>query len=177
MLKIKKQTSVNFKVLVFLAVIFTQITSCGAFKKDDVDASDASESTKLWWQTKKPDFIINQNQYFLGTCAITQVNKNGDPKTEKVIFKAPYRLLASCHNDFRNGESLQYDGEYMILNVCQSTFAAGSCNFEQYRSADIEHWQEYIGVTWRKGEQYDAWRKLGSTSAKADYINKILKKS
>ena len=176
MLNINKQTFDKCKVIIFLALIFTQITSCGAFKKDDVDASDASASTQLWWQTKKPDLIINEYQYFLSTCAITQVNKKGDPKTEKVIFKAPYRLLASCHNDFRNGESLRYDGEYMMLDVCQSTFAAGSCNFEQYRSADFENWQEYIGVTWRKGEQYEAWRKLGSTSAKADYVKKIEQK-
>lgn len=71
-------------------------------------------------------------------------------------------------------QALTHDGKYIIFNVCEIAYGAGGCGGGRYRSKDNKNWEEYIGVTWLKGEQYEAWRKVGSTSSKADSIKKVV---
>ena len=69
---------------------------------------------------------------------------------------------------------LNFDGTYLTVKICRTTFGAGGCGVEKYRTKDFENWQEYIGITWLDSEQYEAWRQLGSNSSKADEITKIV---
>lgn len=141
----------------------TLILGCGEVKKEPLRIP--------WWEPLKPDIIIGNDEFYAGNCSITRVTNDGDVKTERVIFEVPHSFLATCHNR----DSLQYDGEYIILDVCEMSFGAGGCGGERYRSADFELWEEYIGVTWINSEEYEAWRKIGSTSSKADSVKKVIK--
>lgn len=124
-----------------------------------------------WWADLEPDIILGNDEFYAGSCSITRVTNNSGVKTVNVIFEVPYSFLTTCTNI----GSLQYDGEYIILNVCKITFGAGGCGGGRYRSADFELWEEYIGVTWINSEEYEAWRKVGSTSSKADSVKKVVK--
>ena len=123
-----------------------------------------------WWESSKPDVVIGNDEFYTRHCAITQVTNKGGIKTASVIFKVPYSLLATCENK----GPLQYDGEYIIFSVCEMTFGAGGCG-GRYRSSDFKLWEEYFGVTWINSEEYEAWRKVGSTSSKADSVKKVVK--
>ena len=103
------------------------------------------------------------------------VTRSGDEKIAEVIFKVPSRFLTRRTNSGRGQKPLDYDGEYIILRVCEFTVGAGGCGGESYRSADFENWEEHIGVTWINGEEYEAWRKVGSTSSKADSVKKVVR--
>ena len=62
-----------------------------------------------------------------------------------------------------------------MLYVDRQTAGAGSKTGERYRSENFTDWEEYIGITWVDGEEYEAWRKLGSTSSKADSRKKVVR--
>ena len=124
-----------------------------------------------WWESSKPDVVIGNDEFYTRHCAITQVTNKDGIKTASVIFKVPYSLLATCENK----GPLQYDGEYIIFSVCEMTFGAGGCGGGRYRSSDFKLWEEHFGVTWINSEEYEAWRKVGSTSSKADSVKKVVK--
>jgi len=127
-----------------------------------------------WIDTVEP-IVINGDEFFGEACSVIQVSKsNTGVKTTKTIFKAPSRILTPCPKSTRGFNYLDYDGEYVILNVSRQTIGAGSHTGERYRSKDFINWEEYIGITWRNSEEYEAWRKVGSTSSKADSIKKVL---
>ena len=151
------------RLVFILMACATLILGCGEVETEPLPLP--------WWASVAPDIIIGNDEFYAGTCSITRVTHNGDVKTERVIFEVPYGFSATCHN---NG-ALQYDGEYIILNVCEMSFGAGGCSGGRYRSADFELWEEYIGVTWINSEEYEAWRKVGSTSSKADSVKKVVK--
>lgn len=65
-----------------------------------------------------------------------------------------------------------FGGDYWLLPTISLVTCCGG---GRYRSADFELWEEYIGVTWINSEEYEAWRKVGSTSSKADSVKKVVK--
>lgn len=152
-----------FRLLLILMACVTLMFGCVEKKKEPIQIP--------WWKPLKPDVVIGQHEFYAGTCSITQVTNTGNIKTEKIIFEAPYSSFATCSNR----GPLQYDGEYIILDVCIMSFGAGGCGGGRYRSADFEQWEEHIGVTWINSEEYEAWRKVGSTSSKADSVKRVVK--
>lgn len=152
-----------FRLFLVLMACATLILGCDRVERKPVQIP--------WWEPLKPDITIGNDEFYTGSCSITRVTNHGDVKTERVIFEVPYSFLATCHNR----DSLQYDGEYIILNVCEMTIGAGGCGRQRYRSADFKLWEEYIGVTWINSEEYEAWRKVGSTSSKADSVKKVVR--
>jgi hypothetical protein len=125
----------------------------------------------------EPDLIIDGNEFYAGKCSVSRVVNDDGVKKEQLIFEVPHRVFASCVNSRSgdNGSPLQYDGTYIILSVCQTTFCAGSCPGERYRNADFENREEHIGVTRINSEEYEAWRKVGSDSSKADSVKKVVR--
>ena len=152
---------INIRLIIL--VFFTMLMGCNEAEKAPSPAS--------WWEPLKPDVVIGNAEFYARNCSITQVVNNEGVKTASVIFKVPYSLLATCENK----GPLQYDGEHIILSVCEMTFGAGGCGGGRYRSSDLENWEEYIGVTWINSEEYEAWRKVGSTASKADSVKKVVK--
>ncbi len=142
-------------------------TGCGEPNVETV----TSPSIIPWWQSLEPDVKIGQDDFYAGTCSITQVSHAAGIETARVIFEIPSRMLKTCENR----GPLQFDGEYIILSVCEMSFGAGGCAGGRYRSADFELWEEYIGVTWINSEEHEAWRKVGSTSSKADSVKKVVR--
>ena len=153
----------DINIRLILLTFFTMLLGCTEAEKASTPVS--------WWEPLKPDVVIGNDEFYGRNCAITQVSNKDGAKTASVIFKVPYSLIATCNNK----GPLQYDGEYIILSVCEMTFGAGGCGGGRYRSADFENWEEYFGVTWIKSEEYEAWRKVGSTSSKADSVKKVVK--
>lgn len=144
------------------------IVSCIAVP-DKIAAEKTTE--QQWWQKIKPNVQIGDFEYYAGDCAILQVNTTEGAASAKTIFKVSTYGFSFCKN---RATPLIYDGEFLIFSVCETDFGAGSCGGGRYRSADMTNWQEDIGITWIKGEQYEAWRNLGSTSSKADAVKKIV---
>jgi len=143
------------------------------------DDNTATKSTKNippppkpWIDTVEP-IIIDGDEFYGKTCSVIRISKKDNIKTDSVIFNVPWKALTSCFSSAEGVNYLDYDGEYIILNVYRQTFGAGSSTGERYRSKDFENWEEYIGVTWRNSEEYEAWRKVGSDSSKADSIKKV----
>jgi hypothetical protein len=124
-----------------------------------------------WWEPLKPDVVIGNDEFYSRKCSITRVSNSEGSKTANVIFKVPYSLLATCENK----GPLQYDGEFIILSVCEMSFGAGGCGGGRYRSSDFKLWEEYIGVTWINREEYEAWRKVGSNSPNADSVKRVVR--
>ncbi|WP_445947123.1 hypothetical protein [Shewanella sp.] len=155
--------------LIVLFLLMTQLLGCRDDSQDELVTKPAP-----WWSTQEPDARVGMDEFYGADCAITRVSShNGDPAAE-VIFKVPYQLLSSCKES--GTEALVFDGEYLIFSICHMRIGAGSCVNSRFRTADFVHWQEEIGITWIKGEQYEAWRRLGSTSTKADAVKKIIKR-
>ncbi|OHY82775.1 hypothetical protein [Marinobacter sp. AC-23] len=150
------------------------LTGCDLFKSRTTEIEKEAEPIP-WWEPLEPDVIIDGDEFYAGTCSITQVTRSGNEKTAKVIFKVPSRLFTRCTNSGRGEKPLDYDGEYIILRVCEFAIGAGGCGGESYRSADFENWEEHIGVTWINSEEYEAWRKVGSKSSKADSVKKVIR--
>lgn len=126
-----------------------------------------------WWQQVQP-IVIKGDEFYGKSCSVSRVSDDSGIESETVIFKVPSRLLTYCAQSKPDKNYLEYDGEYIILNVDRQTAGAGSWTGERYRSADFESWQEYIGVTWVEGEEYEAWRALGSaSSSSADFRKKV----
>ncbi|PMN94298.1 hypothetical protein [Enterovibrio norvegicus] len=157
-----------FIPLFLLAVL----AGCG---KHEADTPKEASKPIPWWQNLEPDVVIGTDAFYAGKCAIVRVEDIDSTSPETTTFRVPSRPLASCENWTGEGEPLKHDGEYIILSVCQMSFGAGGCAVERYRSADFAHWEEHIGVTWINGEEYEAWRTLGSTSSKADSVKKVKK--
>ncbi|MDD1795023.1 hypothetical protein LRP50_17985 [Enterovibrio sp. ZSDZ42] len=157
-------------VAVFVVVTTSQLTGCD--KRENERQMDVSKPIP-WWQPLEPDVVIGNHEFYAGKCSITRVQAFDGVASEIDVFRAPSRPLASCSPWKGDGASLRHDGEYLILSVCQMAFGAGGCAVERYRSADFKHWEEHIGVTWINGEEYEAWRTLGSTSSKADSVKKV----
>ena len=132
------------------------------------------EKPKLYnfTQNKLPDLTIGAHRFYLNSChSLTGVfNHNGSIKT-KVILTFPTRPLSVCTD---KQSQLNFDGTYLTVKICRTSFGAGGCGVEKYRTKDFENWQEYIGITWHDNEQYEAWRHLGSNSSKADEITKVV---
>ncbi|PML77270.1 hypothetical protein [Enterovibrio norvegicus] len=158
----------SFISLFLLAVL----AGCG---KHEADPPKEVSNLTPWWQPLEPDVVIGGYAFYAGKCAIVRVEDIDSTSPETTTFRVPSRPLASCENWKGEGEPLKHDGEFIILSVCHMSFGAGGCAVERYRSADFAHWEEHIGVTWINGEEYEAWRTLGSTSSKADSVKKVEK--
>lgn len=160
----------NFhKTLISILIIISLLTAC----KEDIPKPVVNPITKAWYESITP-ITINGDEYYGQACSITRVRYNKGVKTAERIFKAPSKVLTSCRRSIPKKNYLDYDGEYIILNVSRQTFGAGSHTGERFRSKDFTTWQEYIGVTWRNSEEYEAWRNVGSTSSRADAIKKVI---
>ncbi len=162
----------NFRALLFIIVCTTQVMACS---ENDIAVNEAVPLVISWRDAVQP-IVIGDHEFYGRTCSVIQVSRNdAGIKSERVIFNVPSRVFTRCAKDKPHKNYLEYDGEYIILNVDRQTFGAGSWTGERYRSADFKTWEEYIGVTWVDSEEYEAWRKLGSTSSKADSVKKIVK--
>lgn len=150
----------------------TLIMACG--EPDATAGTDTIQAeTRYWWESVPP-ININGRELYGSPCTVTQLIPNGaGPKEERIIFKVPSRAFTYCSKAELGKNYLEYDGEYIILRVQRQTVGAGSHTAERYRSADFKSWEEYIGVSWLDSEKYEAWRKVGSTSSKADSLKKI----
>lgn len=142
---------------------------------EEPDNQQKAAAASPWWGPLEADVVIGTDEFYAGRCSITRVKHQNGVQSASVIFEVPYRLMAVCENSQIDNKPLKYDGEYISLSVCQTVFGAGGCPKDMYRSADFENWEEYIGVTWIEGEEYEAWRKLGSTSTKADSVKKVVR--
>ena len=148
----------------------TQLMACA----ENELVADKSAIPAPWW-LDVPPVIIAGDKFYGDPCSVTRVSQDDAGVTSvSVIFTAPRELLTSCAQRELAKNYLDYDGEFIILNVDRQTFGAGSWTGERYRSADFTSWQQYIGVTWVNSEEYEAWRNLGSDSAKADSIKKVV---
>jgi len=117
---------------------------------------------------------VGDLQYFSKGCSVFTIKQVAGKESLVNIFSVPKQFMGTCKN-LEDGFS--YDGEYIVLKVCQMAFGAGGCGGGRYRyrisnGNSGDHWEEYIGVTWRNGEEYEAWRRVGSTSSRADSIKK-----
>ncbi|MGJ8483147.1 hypothetical protein ACSFVZ_03875 [Pseudoalteromonas sp. SYSU M81236] len=135
-------------------------------------ACDKKHTIPEQLQNKQPDLIIDNAEFYLNSCqSLSGVFNDAGKITSRVIVTFPTRLMSYCSEE---RTQLSYDGTYLTVKLCRTAFAAGGCGLERYRSKDFQHWQEYIGITWVNNEQYEAWRLLGSSSTKADEINKVI---
>ena len=157
-----------FRALVFLLICSIQLVGCGDSK---VVANKIFPSP--WWVSIKP-IIINGDEFYGRPCSVTRIYHDAGVNSAKKIFDVPSRIFTYCTKRKPGKNYLEYDGVYIILHVDRQTAGAGSRTGERYRSADFRSWEEYIGVTWVNGEEYEAWRRLGSTSSKADSRKKVV---
>jgi len=132
------------------------------------DTSPSSQQVEVpWWKLSSPDVVIDDDWYYTHHCSIYKRDINLDDEPPIELFSAPYRFATNCQSS-----KLTRKNEYFVISMCRVAFSAGGCGDERYRSQDFENWQEYIGITWKNNEKYDAWRNVGSTSEKADAIEK-----
>jgi len=128
-----------------------------------------------WWAAIQP-IVIGDAEFYGRTCYVIRVTRDeAGVESAWRLFEAPSRMFSYCAKSDSATNYLEYDGKYIILQVHRQTAGAGSSTGERYRSADFKSWEEYIGVTWVDSEEYEAWRKVGSTSSKADSIKKVVK--
>ncbi len=163
----------HLKNLFLVIVCTSQLMACS---ENEITANEKKRAslTIPWWGFVKP-IVINGNEFYGKTCSVTRVINDAGIKSATIIFTVPDRLFTYCSQNDPNKNYLDYDGEYIILHVHRQTVGAGSKTAERYRSADFKSWQEYIGVTWVNGDEYEAWRTLGSKSSKADSRKKVVK--
>ncbi len=163
----------NFRILFLLTMCVTQVMGCS---EDKVAANKAKKSSVpiAWWGVVQP-IIIDGDEFYGRSCSVTRVSNEAGSKSEQVIFNVPSRTFTYRAKSTAGRNYLEYDGEYLVLHVDRQTFGAGSWTGELYRSADFKSWEEHIGVSWINGEEYEAWRKVGSTSSKADSREKVLR--
>jgi len=168
------ERSMNNVLILFLVLISTtQLVGCTDSKTIDNESKKTVLSIS-WWESIEP-IVIDGDEFYGKPCSVVQITSNEfGAKSEAVIFTVPSRLLTSCAQRQPNKNYLEYDGKYIILHVDRQTFGAGSWTGERYRSKDLTSWEEYIGVTWLKSEEYEAWRKVGSKSSKADSLKKVM---
>jgi hypothetical protein len=163
----------HYRILFFIIMCVIQLMSCSD-NKVAVNEEKKASLPIAWWESVQP-IIINGDEFYGQSCSVTQVSNNEGIKQKKIIFNVPSRILTICAKSKSGKNYLEYDGEYIVLHVVRQTFGAGSWTGELYRSADFKSWEEYIGVTWVNGEEYEAWRSVGSTSSKADSIKKVVR--
>ncbi|WP_065979331.1 hypothetical protein [Pseudoalteromonas lipolytica] len=143
------------------------LSACGDAKQSDTVRVSPEQRNKH----SPSDLVVGSNTFYFNSChSVTGVFNDKGEITSRIILKIPPRFLSTCSSSTENPRQLEFDGTYLIVKLCRVAFGAGGCGVEKYRSKNFEHWQEYIGITWRNGEQYEAWRQLGSSSAKADEI-------
>jgi len=153
-----------------LIIITILLIACG---KEEPDKKTNTSQAIPWIETVDP--IVIDGEEFYGTpCSVIRISNSEGVKKREVIFKAPPDALAKCPKGKRGFNYLDYDDTFITLNVYRQRFGAGSTTGERYRSKDFETWEEYIGITWVDSEEYEAWRKVGSTSATADSRTKVI---
>ncbi|XQW83413.1 hypothetical protein ACOYR1_09575 [Thalassotalea piscium] len=164
------------KLLTSIILVFSAFLFIGCENDKSATLHEKDPSIPQWWTNVKP-IVIGDSEFYGSTCSVVQVKRDQTGiKSVNVIFTAPVRLFTYCFKSEYGKNYLEFDGEYIILNVVRQTTGAGASTGERYRSANFSVWEEYIGVTWIKGEEYEAWRKLGSHSTKADSRKKVIKK-
>jgi hypothetical protein len=152
----------NLRILFFVSMSAAHLMACS---ESDFVAEEALLSAS-WWEVVPP-ILIGGDAFYGELCSVTRVSSHdADVKSAMVIFTVPSQFLATCAQREPEKNYLDYDGEFIILNVDRQTFGAGSSTGERYRSADFTSWQQYIGVTWVNGEEYEAWRNVGPKSEK-----------
>ncbi|MEH6817708.1 MAG: hypothetical protein V7683_14350 [Pseudoalteromonas distincta] len=157
-----------------LLLLFGCLVLIAACSKNPLKTNVTTSLPTPWWEPLTPDVVINNNEFYLQGCSsITRVASEGSIKTASIVLNIPTRLLSSSPENQSN-KRLKYDGTYLTLTLCRVAFGAGGCADERYKTLDFVNWEEYIGITWLKSEKYEAWRKLGSTSSKADSITKVV---
>lgn len=161
------------RLSVGVVVLLSLLVGCSGGEKT-IDPSEDVSLASPWWQ-KVPPITLGEEAFYGKPCSVIRVRDDSGIKSEQVIFTVPSRLLTYCAKAQPNKNYLEYDGEYIILHVDRQTAGAGSWTGERFRSADFESWEEYIGVTWVKGEEYEAWRAVGSTSSVADSRKKVVR--
>ena len=159
-------------VLLILFICLSQISGCS---RSENNVPNNINEALPWWGSVEP-ILIDGDEFFGGPCSVTRVRSNDDEiKLATIIFNVPSKLFTVCAQAQLNKNYLKYDGEYIVLHVDRQTIGAGSWTAERYRSKDFKSWEQYIGVTWRNNEEYEAWRDLGSTSSKADSRTKVVR--
>lgn len=163
----------NFRILFIVIMCATQIIACS----DNKIVANENEKSPLpipWWMSVEP-IIIDGEEFYGRSCSVTRVSYVAGIKSGSVIFTVPSRAFTFCAKNEPGKNHLEYDGEHIVLHVDRQTFGAGSWTGERYRSADFTSWEEYIGVTWVNGEEYEAWRMVGSTSSKSDSRKRVVR--
>lgn len=156
-----------------VVALFSLLVGCSDDEKTDGPAEGAALEPS-WWEQVQP-VTLGDEAFYGKPCSVTRVRDDLGIRSEELIFKVPSRLLTYCAKAQPDKNYLEYDGEYIILHVDRQTAGAGSWTGERFRSADFESWEEYIGVTWVKGEEHEAWRAVGSTSSVADSRKKVVR--
>lgn len=168
--------SVNFdscRALLLVSLCSAQLLACSG-DKASFGAADIKPAPTAWWLLLQP-VVIDGDEYYGKPCSVTRVRGAAGANSAEEIFEVPNRLMTYCAAPKPGKNYLEYDGEFVVLHVDRQTLGAGSWTGERYRSADLEIWEQYIGVSWVDGEEYEAWRKLGSTSSKADSRTKVVR--
>ncbi|WP_028023340.1 hypothetical protein [Enterovibrio calviensis] len=171
----KRSFSFRFLFVIHVLTVAAFVSLLSGCENPEDKTRHEVQEPQPWWEAMEPNIVIDSDEFYAGKCSIVQVNITDGVVVDTVVFRAPSRPLATCKNWEGEGEPLQHDVKFIILSVCQMAFGAGGCAVERYRSADLQHWEEHIGVTWIDGEEYEAWRTLGSTSSKADSVKKVEK--
>lgn len=156
-----------------LIVMSTLLMPACNDRKTTNSAAENTSPEEPWWAKVKP-VVVGGIDFYGKPCSVTKVSHEAGSSSEEIIFKAPSRLFTYCEKREPGKNYLKYDGSHIILHVERQTVGAGSRTGERYRSADLASWEEYIGVSWINGEQYEAWRKVGSTSSTADSRKKVV---
>lgn len=160
----------NPKTILLIIIYATLAMACSGNKEAKKKAL-----SEPWWTPIQP-IVIGDAEFYGRTCYVIRVTRDeAGVESAWRIFEAPSRMFTYCAKSDPATNYLKYDGEYIILQVHRQTAGAGSSTGERYRSADFKSWEEYIGVTWVNSEEYEAWRRVGSTSSKADSIKKVVK--
>lgn len=157
--------------LFFLIPFLGLMASCNRGKIESDMIEEPLQSIP-WWESVDP-VIIEGDDFYGRQCSITKVSRDAGVMSESVIFTVPSRIMTYCKKQEGNKNDLEHNGDYVILTAYRQTIGAGSWVKERYRSQDLETWEEYIGPTWKNGEEYEAWRAIGSSSSKADSLKKI----
>ncbi|MBO1254835.1 hypothetical protein J3L16_03920 [Alteromonas sp. 5E99-2] len=163
---LKVKSFVKLAAILFIVLVTLFVASIFFANKK---VATQVEPYRPWWETLEPDAVVGEKNYYSRSCSLVELDTQSEHPLPETIFKPPIRLIASC----RGSDLIINKNGYLIFSVCRVDFGGGGCGKERYRSSDMVHWQEDIGTTWIKGEQYTAWRELGSTSSKADAVSRV----
>jgi hypothetical protein len=108
----------NFRILFFIIMSATQLMACDEGEL----VAEKSAVPAPWWQDVPP-IIIAGDKFYGDPCSVTRVSQDDAGVTSvNVIFTAPRELLTSCAQRELTKNYLDYDGEFIILNVDRQTF-------------------------------------------------------